>query len=110
MKIAYFDCIGGASGDMILGALVDAGVPLDVLRQKLHKLPISCWVLTEKKVVKNDIAATSVDVQIKKQVELRNLQINESIFKKSTLSKIEIEDSIKIFHRLAEAEAKVHGT
>ncbi len=110
MKIAYFDCIGGASGDMILGALVDVGLPLDALRQKFRNLPISGWKLTAEKVIKNNISATSVEVEVKKQIELRNLQVIESLLKKSTLSKIEIEDSIKIFHRLAEAEAKVHGT
>jgi len=110
MKVAYFDCIGGASGDMILGAFLDSGLSLEVLRGKFTKLPIQGWKLQAKKVVKNGIAATSVDIHIGKPVELRNLQSIEQLLEKSTLSKIEIEDSIKIFHRLAEAEAKVHGT
>jgi uncharacterized protein (TIGR00299 family) protein len=110
MKIGYFDCIGGASGDMILGALVDAGVSLSFLNGKFRKLPITGWSLKEKKIVKNGISAASVEVQIKKQIELRNLQTIESLLKKSLLPKVEIEDSIKIFRRLAEAEARVHGT
>lgn len=110
MKIAYFDCIGGASGDMILGALIDSGVPLSFLEEKFHKLPIYGWDIKVKKVVKGGIAATSVGVVIKKQTKLHNLKIIESVLKKSSLSKEEIEDSIKIFRRLGAAEAKVHGT
>lgn len=110
MKIAYVDLIGGASGDMLLGALLDAGLPLEALRQKFRKLPVSGWTLDVKKITKQGIAATSVDVLIKKQVTLRNLQIIESLLKKSTLPKVEIEESIRIFRRLAKAEAKVHGT
>lgn len=110
MKIAYFDCIGGASGDMILGALVDSGVPLSFLKDKFRKLHISGWDVKAKKVIKNDIAATSIDVAIKKQVTLRNLAIIKSLIKESSLLKDEIEDSINIFYRLGEAEAKVHGT
>ncbi len=110
MKIAYFDCLGGASGDMILGALLDSGLSLEALREKFMKLPIQGWQLQVKKVIKNDIAATSVDIHIGKPVELRNLQSIEQLLKKSSLSKVEIDDSLKIFHRLAEAEAHVHGT
>ena len=45
MKTLYFDCIAGASGDMILGALIDAGLDADWLRSELGKLPISGWKL-----------------------------------------------------------------
>lgn len=110
MKIAYFDCIGGASGDMILGALIDSGVPLSFLEEKFHKLPIYGWDIKVKKVVKGGIAATSVGVVIKKQTKLRNLKIIESLLKKSSLPKEEIEDAIGIFRHLGAAEAKVHGT
>lgn len=110
MKIAYVDLIGGASGDMLVGAILDAGVPLEALRQKFRKLPVSGWTLEAKKVTKQGIAATSVVVRIKKHVELRNVKIIESLLKKSSLPKDEIEESISIFRRLATAEAKVHGT
>lgn len=110
MKIAYFDCIGGVSGDMILGALVDSGLSLETLNQKFRKLPIAGWDVVAKKVVKNGIAASSVEIVIKKQTELRKLEIIEALLKKSSLSKEEIEDSIKIFHRMGKVEANVHGT
>lgn len=110
MKIGYFDCIGGASGDMILGSLIDVGLPIAVLKKELEKLPIQGWTLNVKKIVKKDISATSIEVHIKKQTELRNLQIIEPLIKKSSLPKIDIDLSIEIFRRLAEAEARVHGT
>lgn len=110
MKIAYFDCIGGASGDMILGALLDAGLPLTDLKKELEKLPIRGWKLTTKKVMKQDIAATSLEVHVEKQKALRNLQIIEPLIQKSSLPKIDIDRSIKIFRRLGEAEARVHRT
>lgn len=110
MKIGYFDCIGGASGDMILGSLVDVGLPIAVLKRELEKLPIQGWTLNAKKIVKKDISATSIKIHIKKQTELRNLQIIEPLIKKSSLPKIDIDRSIKIFRRLAETEARIHGT
>lgn len=110
MTIAYIDLIGGASGDMLLGALLDAGLPLEALRQKFRKLPVTGWTLKVNKVTKQGIAATSVDVLIKKQMTLRNLQTIESLLKKSSLSKEEVAESIRIFRRLATAEANVHGT
>ncbi|MBI2309834.1 DUF111 family protein [Candidatus Collierbacteria bacterium] len=48
MKIGYFDCIGGASGDMILGSLIDVGLPIAVLKRELEKLPIQGWTLNAK--------------------------------------------------------------
>lgn len=110
MTIAFVDLIGGASGDMLLGALLDAGLPLEALRQKFRKLPVTGWTLKAQKVTKQGIAATSVDVLIKKQMTLRNLQTIESLLKKSSLLKVEIEESLRIFRRLAQAEANVHGT
>ncbi|MDF1512168.1 MAG: DUF111 family protein, partial [Anaerolineae bacterium] len=62
MKIAYFDCIAGASGDMILGALVDAGLPLAILAERLHALHLPDFKLEARKVTKNAFSATKVDV------------------------------------------------
>ena len=93
-----------------MGSLVDAGLSLPALNGKFRKLPISGWALKAKKVTKNGISATSVDIQIKKQVKLRNLRVIESLLNKSELPQSEINQSITIFRHLAEAEAKVHGT
>ena len=64
MKIAYFDCIGGASGDMILGALVDAGLPIETLRLKLAALNLQEFELKTAKVVKQGFSATKVEVHV----------------------------------------------
>lgn len=93
-----------------MGSLVDVGLPIAVLKRELEKLPIQGWTLNAKKIVKKDISATSIEVHIKKQTELRNLQIIEPLIKKSSLPKIDIDRSIKIFRRLAETEARIHGT
>ncbi len=62
MKIAYFDCFSGISGDMCLGALVDAGVPMEKLKKELKKIPIEGYEIHAKKVKRAGIAATKVDV------------------------------------------------
>lgn len=62
MKIAYFDCFAGISGDMILGALVDIGLDIEELKAKLDRLPIEGYRIDATKVAKQGIAATHVDV------------------------------------------------
>ncbi len=60
MKIAYFDCFAGAGGDMILGALLDAGLSLQQLQHELAKLGLPDYTLTVENVVKNGIGGTQV--------------------------------------------------
>jgi uncharacterized protein (TIGR00299 family) protein len=64
MKIAYFDLFSGLSGDITLGALVDAGLPLAELKRGLAKLPLKGYSLSSRRVMKHAIAATKVDVTI----------------------------------------------
>src|SRR5437867_8143494 len=63
-RIAYFDCPSGAAGDMIMGALVDAGAPFEALRDGLHGLDLTGWDLVRHEVRRGDFRATKVDVQI----------------------------------------------
>ena len=63
-RIAYFDCASGASGDMVLGALVDLGLPLDRLRAELAKLPLRGYALEARRVQRAGLAAAKVDVRI----------------------------------------------
>ena len=58
MKIAYFDCFAGASGDMILGALLDAGLTIDRLREEIAKLHLSHYELDVEKVVKRGVGGS----------------------------------------------------
>jgi hypothetical protein len=50
MKVAFFDCFAGASGDMIIGSLLDAGLPLELLRTELSKLSLSHYEIGVRKV------------------------------------------------------------
>jgi len=71
MKLAYFDCFSGISGDMTLGALVDAGCDAEYLRSGLRGLQVSGWELTAEKVWKNGMAATYVKVKTEDQSKHR---------------------------------------
>lgn len=111
MTLAYFDCFSGISGDMTLGALVDAGVSIDVLRAELAKLKLPGYELKAEKVKRSGIAATKVHVIIdQKDQRSRHLSDILSIIEASTLSSSVKENSSRIFTRLAGAEAKAHGT
>src|SRR2546425_2499875 len=63
-RIAYFDCPSGAAGDMIMGALVDAGAPFEALRDGLHGLDLTGWDLVRHEVRRGGFRATQGDVQI----------------------------------------------
>jgi uncharacterized protein (TIGR00299 family) protein len=68
-RLVYFDCASGAAGDMLLGALVDLGLPLDTLRAELRKLPLEGYRLEARKVLRSGLQATKVDVVIDGQKE-----------------------------------------
>ena len=73
MKIAYFDCFSGASGDMILGALIDAGLSARGLREELKKLHLPAITVKAKKVLKGGISATRVTVEGKMKSDLTGI-------------------------------------
>lgn len=111
MTFAYFDCFSGISGDMILGALVDAGVSIDALRAELAKLNLPGYEITSEKVLRSGIAATKVHVRIDHDHHAeRRLSDILAIINGSSLSEAVRAKSTAIFKRLADAEAKVHGT
>jgi pyridinium-3,5-bisthiocarboxylic acid mononucleotide nickel chelatase len=108
MKLAYFDCFSGISGDMTLGALVDAGCSLELLRSGLQGLQISGWTISSEKVWKNGMAATFVRVATEDQTKHRSLSAILEIFEKSQLSEPARKNAAAIFCKLGEAEASVH--
>ncbi|MFH1007678.1 MAG: nickel pincer cofactor biosynthesis protein LarC [Candidatus Latescibacterota bacterium] len=110
MKSAYFDCFSGISGDMILGAWVDAGLPLADLSDALSGLKVPGFRLEQKKTERHHIAGTLVQVIAEHEHASRHLSDITTILDDSTLSDTAKERSKQIFQRLAEAEAKVHGT
>ncbi|HCS38049.1 MAG TPA: nickel pincer cofactor biosynthesis protein LarC [Anaerolineaceae bacterium] len=110
MKIAYADCFSGISGDMFLAALLDAGLPLDVLQQNIDKLNLPEKVelkLTE--THKGALRAASLEVIVPHSHNHRHLaDILEMINTSALSDKVKITAS-KIFQLLAEAESHVHG-
>ncbi len=108
MKLAYFDCFSGISGDMTLGALVDAGCDLELLRSGLQGLQVPGWTISSEKVWKNGISATFIRVVTEDQTKHRSLSAILEIFEKSQLSESVRKNAAAIFRKLGEAEASVH--
>jgi len=111
-RVVYFDCPSGASGDMVLGALVDAGVAIETLRVELEKLRLAGWTLSAREVRRGAFRATKVDVEIDRGTPQphRNLGEIVAILSASGLGPAVVERATRIFTRLAEAEARVHGS
>lgn len=110
MRIAYFDCFSGAAGDMILGALISAGLSPDDLRHDLGRLNLTGYELDIRPIMKQGFAAHQVVVGVQKQESHRHLHDIEKIIGAADLPAPVKERSLRTFRRLAEAEAQVHGT
>jgi len=130
VKLAYFDCPSGAAGDMILGALVDAGVPFETLERELTGLALAGYRLERSEVMKAGFRATKVHVHLDGYEEgpgyfrrlpdpdgrehhpagHRGLGEILGILERSRLAPEVRDMASRIFRRLAEAEARVHGT
>jgi len=111
MKIAYFDCFSGASGDMILGALLDAGVQLRTLLDELAKLPLDSYRVEVNEVVKRGLRASQAVVHIDRPHDPshhRHLSDITGIIRESRLPPSVKAKSVAVFTRLANAEARVH--
>ena len=110
MKIAYFDCFSGISGDMILGALIDLGLDLSFLRKELQKLKLKNYEITTKRIVKSGISATKFELITKNKThEERNLKEINKIIENSKLDSNSKKIIKKIFLKIAAAEAKIHN-
>lgn len=108
MKVAYFDCFSGISGDMTVGALLDAGLELETLEEELKKLDLSGYQLEVKKVVKRGISATQFKVKIKEEGVERKFKDILTILEKSKLDEEIKKETKKIFFNIAQAESKIH--
>lgn len=109
ISTAYFDCFSGVAGDMIIGALLDAGLPISKLNNELSKLHLPGCSLSAQKVTKHGIAATKFSVVVAKGQPERRPSDIVKIIAKSKLDSDVKEKSIAIFNRLALAEARAHG-
>ena len=134
MKILYFDCFAGAAGDMILGALLDAGLPFDALKGALGSLAVEGWDVSVDRVVKTGVTATKFRVHEHSPVASANVESGfsrtsqhghhhhhehghhhhslkeiEAAIRRSALSEAGKAKAIAMFRRLGEAEAAIHG-
>lgn len=105
----YFDLIGGASGNMILGALVDAGLSLDALRDALAELALPDWSFETQRVTRRGIAATWLDVRVRDDKTERHLSELLDLLAASRLPSDAQSTSARILTRIAEAEARIHA-
>jgi len=110
-RLVYFDCASGAAGDMLLGAAVDLGLPLERLRDELARLPVQGYRLEAERVSRSGLAATKVHVRLDGEDKAhRHLRHVLEIIDGSTLDTAVKEKAAALFRRLADAEAAVHGT
>jgi pyridinium-3,5-bisthiocarboxylic acid mononucleotide nickel chelatase len=105
----YFDCFSGISGDMALGALLDAGLSLDALRADLEKLGIAGWSIAAERGMRHYLAGTRALVHAPEQTTHRHLADVRAIIEASALAPYVKERSLRVFTLLAEAEGQVHG-
>lgn len=108
MHVAHFDCFSGISGDMTLAALLDLGVPREPVLAGIASLGLPIKIAIEK-VTKGGFAATQIYVDAPPQHEHRHLPEIETILSRGKLTPTQLALALKIFRRLAVAEAAVHG-
>jgi hypothetical protein len=111
MKILYYDCFSGISGDMNLGAMIDLGIPLEYLVETLKKLNVCSYTIERCRDLRRGITGTRIDVVLPANAvsEHRTYKNIVGIIEASDLSGRIKQTSLRIFDLLAEAEAKVHG-
>jgi pyridinium-3,5-bisthiocarboxylic acid mononucleotide nickel chelatase len=111
VRTAYFDCFAGASGDMLLASLLDAGLNVDDLRSDLSGLAVGGYTLEPEKVTRHGLSGTQLRVRTdERHRPARTLPDIEAILAASSLPEPVRARSLAIFRRLAQAEASVHGT
>jgi uncharacterized protein (TIGR00299 family) protein len=109
MRTLYFDCFAGASGDMILGALVAAGADARALQERLALLDVAGFELSFETVDRSGISATYARVRTADERQHRHLSAILKIIAESHLSETVKTRASRIFERLGEAEARVHN-
>lgn len=108
MRVAHFDCFSGISGDMVLGAVLDAGVPVEAIRTAFDSLGLPIQLEVER-VKRNGFRATQVTIHAPDEEIHRYLADIEAIIARSALTEKQQATARAIFHRLGTAEAAAHG-
>src|SRR3954465_10569061 len=110
MRIAYLDCASGISGDMTLGALVDAGAELAAIQAGIDSLGLPSCRLVQTEVKKKGFRATQITIEHEPEHNHRHLHHISAMIDSTTLTATQRDLAKRIFQELAEAEAKVHGS
>ncbi len=110
MHIAYFDCFSGVSGNMLLAALLDAGLEEAILRHSLARLALPGWQLEIKTTRLAGISTCSVQVLTSETTTHRHLKDITTIIRQAELPAPVTDQAVAVFTRLARAEAQVHGS
>jgi len=110
MRVAYLDCASGISGDMTLGALVDAGADLAAIQAGIDSLGLNACRLVASEVKKRGFRATQIVVEHEPEHAHRHLSHITAMIDRGSLSPRARETATRIFRKLAEAEAQVHGS
>ena len=110
MTVLYFDCFSGAAGDMILGALIDAGAPEPDVKRAVESLSIEGWALTVKEVRRAGLRASRAEVSIASPEAPRGYADIVSIIEQAPMAEAVKRRSLDTFRVMAEAEAAVHGS
>jgi len=108
-KILYLDCFSGISGDMMAGALLDAGVGIEYLKKELAKLGLEGYSIKKSRVMSGPISAVKFDVKTNGRQKPRDYGQIKKIIKSSSLKNNVKKTSFDIFDSIAAAEAKIHG-
>jgi uncharacterized protein (TIGR00299 family) protein len=106
-RIAYFDCFAGVSGDMVLGAFLDLGLPLKVLNEGWRMLGLKGFRLKTQRVQREGLMGMQVEVEGEGQI--RNYREMKKTINDSALPRGIKDLSLKILHQLAQVEANIHG-
>ena len=110
VRIAYLDCLSGISGDMTLGALVDAGVELDAIRAGIQSLGIAGIEINAAEVKRKGFRGTHITITHPPEQAHRHLHHITDIIDRSALTQRQKDLAKRLFTKVGEAEAKVHGT
>ncbi|HVF19685.1 MAG TPA: nickel pincer cofactor biosynthesis protein LarC [Mycobacteriales bacterium] len=109
-RIGWFHCASGASGDMVLGALVDAGVPVEHLQEVLDGLPVERVTLSAETVTRQSLGATLVHVAVERSTVVRTWPHVRDLIESADLPEPVRRTALDVFERLALAEAAIHRT
>jgi hypothetical protein len=109
-RIGWFHCLAGASGDMMLGALVDSGVPLAVIQEAVDALGVERVEITASEVTRHGLGATKVDVRVTRSTVIRTWPHVRQLLDAAPLALPVRARALAVFERLALAEARIHRT